>query len=160
MTAPDPLEPLRGIGPFEAVGNFLCCESEKGTAVLRTTKGIQAIAHALNLALEADAKLAAAREEIAGLQAEVDVLRGVACEEEQIEHGSGPCGVCAVCLREEISALRAQLAALREAAADIGKDATLGEECAVSFLDAKKRFAAIANRCRTLARAMEASDGT
>jgi hypothetical protein len=59
----------------------------------------------------ADAALAAERER---LQAEIDVINGKACAEEQAR-GDGPCGICRTCLRGRLTALQAERDRLREA---------------------------------------------
>lgn len=78
MTAPDPLASLRGRGPFRRNRCVVADNSDK-TALVVVEYGTphetaEAVARALNFALEADAKLAAAREEIEGLKALVEKL--------------------------------------------------------------------------------------
>lgn len=54
------------------------------------------------------------REKGAWLQAEVDVLRGKACDEEQAE-GNGPCGVCRNCAWAERDRIKGELEEAEEA---------------------------------------------
>lgn len=52
-------------------------------------------------------------EEVERLKAEVDVLNGSACREEQ-KDGKGPCGVCTDCYRAKIKDLELQVDAMTE----------------------------------------------
>lgn len=55
--------------------------------------------------------------------AEVEMLRGVGCNED----GDGPCGACIKCARADLTETRAQLARLREAAGSVLHDHEEGD---------------------------------
>lgn len=57
-------------------------------------------------------RAAQARARVAELEAEVAVLSGTACAEEQAE-GNGPCGACRTCRNKRIAELEAENAKLR-----------------------------------------------
>lgn len=78
----------------------------RGRSGLRSLQVEREIAELWAASPDQAAEIALLRERIVFLQAEIDVLNGTACAEEQTR-GKGPCGSCRTCRNERIAKLEA-----------------------------------------------------
>ena len=99
--------------------------------------------HAIELLRAANERNDALAERVTGLMAEVEMLRGVGCDED----GDGPCGVCIKCARRERDAVVTEAAAICDRLSTIHlQRAKETEEPAASFT-----AITIAGACRACA---------